>query len=360
MRCFNDFNYKPDKSWRCTSWKKLYISLRDLKVYAWKLDTRDRPNLISDIEESSTYEPFEIISFMKRGIVDITLTPQRIYALDRFGQLYSRRTPSVTSLYDKQSDDLVIQGGSRFVSITCGRDRVIGLAHDGTIWYCCDDMPKRRVKRILDKVIQIVIDDKYPYVLTQGGSIWFVPEPNFSHDQEPEPELIFDGNNSDTIVQLVALRNRMLALTRSGRVFFMDIHNHQSFAHSPDDFVTELIHYSGPTKRSIWGGFGEFAVCTDQGKLMFGNIYTRADTMPTCNPCLENQFMCKMFFGGKCYGALTKEGGLITWQKSDFCMFPESVQNSETLHYANWFKGKNVVSLAMYSRQCLVLAADKE
>ncbi|RCI01021.1 hypothetical protein CU098_001986, partial [Rhizopus stolonifer] len=266
----------------------------------------------------------------------------------------------VTSLYDKQSDDLVIQGGSRFVSITCGRDRVIGLAHDGTIWYCCDDMPKRRVKRILDKVIQIVIDDKYPYVLTQGGSIWFVPEPNFSHDQEPEPELIFDGNNSDTIVQLVALRNRMLALTRSGRVFFMDIHNHQSFAHSPDDFVTELIHYSGPTKRSIWGGFGEFAVCTDQGKLMFGNIYTRADTMPTCNPCLENQFMCKMFFGGKCYGALTKEGGLITWQKSDFCMFPESVQNSETLHYANWFKGKNVVSLAMYSRQCLVLAADKE
>lgn len=62
----------------------------------------------------------------------------------------------------------------------------------------------------------------------------------------------------------------------------------------------------------------------------------------------------------KCYGALTKEGGLITWQKSDFCMFPESVQNSETLHYANWFKGKNVVSLAMYSRQCLVLAADKE
>lgn len=51
MRCFNDFNYKPDKSWRCTSWKKLYISLRDLKVYAWKLDTRDRPNLISDIEE---------------------------------------------------------------------------------------------------------------------------------------------------------------------------------------------------------------------------------------------------------------------------------------------------------------------
>lgn len=150
----------------------------------------------------------------------------------------------------------------------------------------------------MDKVIQIVIDDKYPYVLTQGGSIWFVPEPNFSHDQEPEPELIFDGNNSDTIVQLVALRNRMLALTRSGRVFFMDIHNHQSFAHSPDDFVTELIHYSGPTKRSIWGGFGEFAVCTDQGKLMFGNIYTRADTMPTCNPCLENQFMCKMFFGG--------------------------------------------------------------
>lgn len=191
-------------------------------------------------------------------------------------------------------------------------------------------------------------------MLTDRGEIWLTAEsegdpsgmePIFSIPKDNERTKLtakFVMQPRDTIVQLVGLSRQIVALTQSGAVLMIDTSNYRQIDEffllpgsiAPLEFdgllyeddevdrfnmfedrilapqtdldsptippyfpITHLKHFSGPFNRSIQGDHQHFAVFTDHGEILFGNINAKEDTVPLRHPCFENKSTSKIFFG---------------------------------------------------------------
>ncbi|KAI7903732.1 regulator of chromosome condensation 1/beta-lactamase-inhibitor protein II [Cokeromyces recurvatus] len=367
--CIEEFNIPQDNAYRISGWKRFFKALKyHAKVYTWGenrdqrlgLDQTNTSFLQQDMNmfrpvlrhprlrgySSEVTIPQEVTSLRNKSIIDITSGGWSFHALDTSGFVWMWGTiqQGITS---RQRFPVLLQTGNeiqpkiRFKSISSGRDHVIGLAKDGTIWHWSNHIMLQRVQLDIDaEVVQVAANWNYSSVLTDNGFIYIIPKPDqiapSQMNQEPHPTQITlagistaqlrlnDDGNDDKIVQIAGLDGFTLALTRFGRVLKLNTLDPIAFSQSPLEHVTELVHFSstqneyndrhGYMKRFITGAFNNFAVYT-KDQVMLGNIHATKETIPNQLKELENQQVCKVSFGDYHYGAITNQGKLFTWGK---------------------------------------------
>ncbi|ORE09933.1 RCC1/BLIP-II protein [Rhizopus microsporus var. microsporus] len=367
-KCFDQFNIAHDIAYRKAGWRRLYLALRNPRVYTWGRNDDFRLGLKST--ETSTFtveiskreqriragsevaEPQEVYSLRGKGIVDIVSGGWSFHALDRFGYVWfwgimhsfntqrSIGADSVkipTKLQTRVPDEHKV----KFKSVASGRGHAIGLAQDGSVWHWsnCHVIQKVNLLSANNKVVQVTANWSYSSVLTEDGTIFIVPHPlyvsrmDIQNDFEPilAPTVVSMGVPSsailqdpkDQVIQICGLDNYTMALTKYGRVLKLATKNDMAFATSPEQFVTFLTHFSaserevsdrrGQVKRFITGSFESFAVYTDDDRVLLGSIHSTQDSEPRRLPGLDHKQVCKVSFGDYHYGALTSKGEIMTW-----------------------------------------------
>ncbi|CAO3703534.1 unnamed protein product [Rhizopus stolonifer] len=359
-KCIEDFNISSNIATSKTIWKTTYISLKNPKIYAWTGDIFDKPISIPETEERQRQvsQSSQVRFFNGKGIVDIAITVHYIYGLDRSGRLWIQGNRRDTSGNWEPVHVPWILKQIRFKSLSVCKNCCIGLAQDGKVWCWRDHNGLNNIKRVYGfsaQVIQVIARYGSCFLLTDRGEIWLTAEPEgdpsgieptlFSipkDDERTELTAKFVMQPRDTIVQLVGLSRQIVALTQSGAVLMIDTSNYRQIDEffllpgsiaplesdgllygddEADGFnvfedrmltpqtdpdsptippyfpITHLKHFSGPFNRSIQGDHQHFAVFTDHGEILFGNINAEEDTIPLRHPCFENKSTSKIFFG---------------------------------------------------------------
>ncbi|KAI9273736.1 hypothetical protein BY458DRAFT_154663 [Sporodiniella umbellata] len=349
-RYLQDFRFGQTLScWEKKCWRSFYLSLKQLDVYAWKTSPKDFTDLGVSSIENMCFEPFRIDSFVSKEIIEIALTNMYLYALDRLGHVYFRRTPSASRTFDLYADHLLKQGGSCMASIVNSEERVAGYSKENAVWYCSGDMSRTQVKGIQDRVIHITSDFyQSTYALTEQGQIWLLPKP---YESTSSSELLRASDSRDPFQQLVVLKHHCLVvLTRSGRLLI---------SKDQKRFI-ELDYFSGPGARTLFGFQEEFVVCVEQGQVLFGHLDFTPQTLPILIPNLQNKSVSKVFFSRTMYAALTQKGEMLVWRKRWGETEPLNVQTTDQPVSIRWFQDKNIASIALYDNQCVILATKKD
>ncbi|KAI9480744.1 MAG: regulator of chromosome condensation 1/beta-lactamase-inhibitor protein II [Benjaminiella poitrasii] len=362
--CIEEFNIPQDNAYRIKGWKRFFCALKfHAKVYAWGENRDDRLGLgQTPIEfaqqdtnmharlrghSSQVTTPQELTSLENKSIIDITSGGWSFHAIDTSGIVWMWGTmqQDITLRSSqgtvRQKVPVLLQTGNetqrkvRFQSISSGRSHVIGLAKDGTVWHWSNHIMLQSVQLDIDtRVVQVAANWNYSSALTSDGTVYVIPKPDLiipsEIQNEPQPTQVTTagvsmaqlGAKDDKIVQIAGLDGFTLALTRFGRVLKLSTLDPVAFSNSPEEHVTELVHFSstqneyndrhGYMKRFITGAFDNFAVYT-KDQVMLGNIDATRETVPNRVKELEGQEVCKVSFGDYHYGAITNQGKLFTW-----------------------------------------------
>ncbi|RCH77897.1 hypothetical protein CU098_004030, partial [Rhizopus stolonifer] len=298
-------------------------------------------------------QPWKAESLEGKRISQIELVSKYIYVLNQSGRIWyctKREIPDITfkQLGDQTTQDI------KFESISTGDFYSIGLARDGTVWHWKN--PKRlfKINGVNAQVIQVTANNAHSTMLTNQGEIWFASPPTLNGGRDA----VFGVRLEDKIIQSISLDNHILVLTISGRVLLINTLYYEDFAKSPDDFIVDLVHYSGASERSITGNYEDFAVCT-QDKILFGHIGSNADSMPIIHSDVDKLSVRKISFGKQCYAVINEDvGGMIFTRLSK-----NTPDNSESVHlfyehlYA--FENKYILSVSFGLKRCMALAIDK-
>lgn len=352
--CVEEFKIKPDITWRKQSWKKLYISLRNPKIYTFSYDLyydEDSTNMRSERLPDGNYE---VQYFTGKGITDISYANKHIHGLDRQGRLWiwkvkANGSPSKSVTVPEKLQQV------RFMSLSSFEHHLVGLARDGTVWYYSSLSRARKVVKIVgfrSKVIQVTCQNAHCSFLTEDGAVWLTQFPQFITETDNELEAIFGVKWEEAIIQLANLQKHTLALTQSGRVLLMDTENPIVFAAYPDNFIEVLICLGEHPVRSIGRYDFGFAVYTEEGEVFYSELEvddfsvpwrglhlkdkSEGQLLPCLNTCSFLDF----------YVAVMPKGELEFIDKQ----IPFPVQ---------WLHSKYVLSLYDIKGQCSMVAIDK-
>lgn len=344
-KCFKEFEISPDISSRHTSWKRLYFSLRNPTIYIWN----------SCCIYSQGVSSIPVDSLVAKDIVSVDADCAFLYALDRSGRLWNQ---------NHRRKDFKTMINTQLQSFAIRESFCVGLDKAGDVWFWNDQVCKKEKKIHYNEfgadAVQITctyavsdLDDHSDYicfVLTNEGRVYFLREILY-HDETKE--VYFDMQLEDTIIQIVGLTyNHILVLTQSGRVLLMNVREFQAFKENPDDFIIDLKHFGGLSKRSIAGGFRRFVVYTDNGEALFGDIDAKADT----TPIFKNYSIHKISFGPDYYGIITKKGELIVGNSNN--EDGEDGTWNNDVEYVPEFRGKYLIDVSFSETKNVALVID--
>ncbi|KAG0747243.1 hypothetical protein G6F57_005993 [Rhizopus arrhizus] len=401
---------KSTIAYRQSGWKNLYFALRNPSVYTWGENFDQRLGLSSFEEETQMYlpasrhrrlrvgrevaEPQEVHALKGKGIIDLVSGGWSFHALDRYGHVWfwgtmqadiSPRDSIGTERVKtpiKLERDVHDEKRVKFKSISSGRGHGIGLAQDGTVWHWSNHRVIQKVDLVLasSNVIQVTANWSFSSVLTEEGTVIIIPPPdNIIYSEayrQPSPTIATSAVSSheilpgDQVIQLAGLEDYTLALTKFGRVLKLATKDYASFSINPQSHVTLLRHFGAPQKelndrqgkmkRFITGAFQSFAVYTDEGEVLLGDIHATEDTEPRRLSGLDHQQVVKVSFGDYHYGALTSKGKLMTWGQYSSGALGQGrdQQNLDTPHFVESLKEKYTIAIGFGGWQSSALVID--
>ncbi|KAI9252645.1 hypothetical protein BY458DRAFT_550073 [Sporodiniella umbellata] len=331
-RCQEEFGLIENKwesySWQYIYYKSLYSRLNVLResndtwINAKNTEKNKTIRLISENAPPSSW-------------TEITATADSIYALDSSKKLWIWEPQSCFT----QPFRMLGKANERFVKISSYFENCIGLTEDNHLYNISELGLEMIYDQFQTQPRQIVSHPIYSVALTNEDKMYFIGNKRmgprsmekyyYKMVQQKFSKCSFFACNpilkEDPIDQLTSLDLYLLALTKSGRVYLLDISNLEEFSKNPKKHMSELVNFSGKSPRTIHSNCGQFTVCTKDGEVLMGDSDVEKDTDPVKLSFLQNQSVRSVSFGcafpsyyqqniGRTFGALTTEGKVITWK----------------------------------------------